>query len=109
MCIEKESIRRIIIRLLAIDVVGLWFGRFRVRNEALQRPRLRIALQRVFRKHRTPDMTSSTNRPPASSSTGAHPAAEKSLFEQQREILLQEIGLVSSRSPHHVKIYNVGG
>jgi hypothetical protein len=78
-------------------------------ERALQNPRLRIALQRVFRKHRTPDMTSSTNRPPASSSTGAHPAAEKSFFEQQREALLQEIGLVSSRSPHHVQVYNVGG
>ncbi|TVY50515.1 DASH complex subunit DAD1, partial [Lachnellula cervina] len=37
---------------------------------------------------------SSTTRPPASSSTNAAPAtAEKSYFEQQREALLQEIGV----------------
>ncbi|TVY88839.1 DASH complex subunit [Lachnellula willkommii] len=37
---------------------------------------------------------SSTTRPPASSSANAAPAtAEKSYFEQQREALLQEIGI----------------
>ncbi|PBP25657.1 DASH complex subunit Dad1, partial [Diplocarpon rosae] len=36
-------------------------------------------------------MSSSTNRPPAASSTSAQP--DKTLFEQQREILLKEIGV----------------
>lgn len=31
----------------------------------------------------------------AASSAGAPPAGEKSFFEQQRELLLQEIGIVS--------------
>jgi len=37
-------------------------------------------------------MSSSTTRPPASSTTIAQPA-EKSFFEQQREVLLKEIGV----------------
>jgi DASH complex subunit DAD1 len=41
-------------------------------------------------------MSSSTTRPPASSSTTAQPA-EKSFFDQQREVLLKEIGVVSSQ------------
>ncbi|KAK2627996.1 hypothetical protein QTJ16_002642 [Diplocarpon rosae] len=36
-------------------------------------------------------MSSSTNRPPAASSTSAPP--DKTFFEQQREILLREIGV----------------
>ena len=43
-------------------------------------------------------MSSSTTRPPASSSTSAQPAGESSFFEQQREILLKEIGVVGSVS-----------
>ncbi|TVY49952.1 DASH complex subunit, partial [Lachnellula occidentalis] len=47
--------------------------------------------------HSTPskqDIMSSTTRPPASSSTtAAPPTAEKSYFEQQRAVLLQEIGV----------------
>jgi hypothetical protein len=43
-------------------------------------------------------MSSSTTRPPASSSTSAQPAGERSFFEQQREILLKEIGVVGSVS-----------
>jgi DASH complex subunit DAD1 len=39
-------------------------------------------------------MSSGTTRPPASSSTTAQPA-EKTFFEQQREVLLKEIGVVS--------------
>jgi DASH complex subunit DAD1 len=39
-------------------------------------------------------MSLSTTRPPASLSTTAQPA-EKSFFEQQREVLLKEIGVVS--------------
>jgi hypothetical protein len=45
-------------------------------------------------------MSSSTNKTPASSSTSAQPA-EKTFFEQQREILLKEIGIVSSTSLSH--------
>ena len=44
--------------------------------------------------HQTTKMSSSTTRPPASSSTTAQPT-EKSFFEQQREVLLKEIGVVS--------------
>jgi len=36
---------------------------------------------------------SSITRPPASSSANAQPAGERSLFEQQREVLLREIGV----------------
>ncbi|PVH88803.1 hypothetical protein DL98DRAFT_477466 [Cadophora sp. DSE1049] len=36
-------------------------------------------------------MSSSTTRPPAASSTSAQP--EKTFFEQQREVLLKEIGI----------------
>jgi DASH complex subunit DAD1 len=41
-------------------------------------------------------MSSSTNKPTASSTTGAPAALEKTFFEQQRELLLQEIGIVSA-------------
>lgn len=41
-------------------------------------------------------MSSSTNKPAASSSTGGPWATEKSFFEQQRDVLLQEIGIVSA-------------
>ena len=40
-------------------------------------------------------MSSNTNKTTAASSTGAPPAGEQSFFEQQRELLLQEIGIVS--------------
>lgn len=36
-----------------------------------------------------------------SSSTGAPPTGEKSFFEQQRELLLQEIGIVSLPPHQH--------
>jgi len=39
-------------------------------------------------------MSSSTTRPLASSSTIAQLPTEKSFFEQQREVLLKEIGVV---------------
>ncbi|KAG4423992.1 hypothetical protein IFR04_002834 [Cadophora malorum] len=45
-------------------------------------------------------MSSSTNRPPAASSTSAQP--EKSFFEQQREVLLKEIGIACLPSFEHV-------
>lgn len=52
-------------------------------------------IRRVFQTPlQSTKMSSSTNKPPASSSTSAQPA-EKSFFEQQREILLKEIGVVS--------------
>ncbi|KAN0119918.1 DASH complex subunit Dad1 domain containing protein [Hyaloscypha variabilis] len=38
-------------------------------------------------------MASSTTRPPASSSTTVQQPAERSFFEQQREVLLKEIGV----------------
>jgi hypothetical protein len=39
-------------------------------------------------------MSSSTTRPPPSSSTTAQQSGERSFFEQQREVLLKEIGIV---------------
>jgi hypothetical protein len=43
-------------------------------------------------------MSSSATRPPASSSISAQPVGEKSVFEQQRDALLKEIGVVSYAS-----------
>jgi hypothetical protein len=54
----------------------------------------------------TTKMPSSTTRPPASSSTTAQQPGERSFFEQQREVLLKEIGIVSFLIPQ-IEVYRV--
>jgi hypothetical protein len=67
-------------------------------NQHPPKPRRDPTQPRVSCRQPTPQnttkMASSTTRPPASSSTTVQQPAERSFFEQQREVLLKEIGVV---------------